>query len=453
MAFGKKKTPGVFKCPNCAGSIRLTALGISINAACQSCGSIIDVRDENYQIIEKAKRKTKKTEIELGTRGKLFGIEWEVIGYQQKCDETGDYKWDEYLLFNPYHGFRFLVQNEGHWSFVRLIMKDVKNVIGRNDVEFEDKDYKVFLRGGSKVQYVMGEFYWQIKLGDQSTVADYINPPYMLSMEAYKDELTWSMGEYIDAEDVRDAFKIVGGIMYPVGVAPNQPSPYAEIKRGTWLISFIFVAALTIIQIISYGAAKNTPVFSQQLDFTPYNNGQEMVADVDVPYKIANLEFETYAPVDNNWLELDMDLVSTETDKKYEILQGVEYYHGYDSDGSWSEGGQRRSGILSSVPGGHYKLVISPGAGAFANGQSVSAILNIKRDVPIMSNYIYTLMLLLLYPLYLGLRSYSFEKRRWSTSDYAPQMYQSSTGDDDDGDYSASYDSYGNTSFSSTGKK
>ena len=34
-------------------------------------------------------------------------------------DEDGEtFEWDEYLLFNPYKGFRYLTEYDGHWNFV-----------------------------------------------------------------------------------------------------------------------------------------------------------------------------------------------------------------------------------------------------------------------------------------------------------------------------------------------
>ena len=28
------------------------------------------------------------------------------------------YDWYEYLLYNPYNGFRYLTEYQGHWSFI-----------------------------------------------------------------------------------------------------------------------------------------------------------------------------------------------------------------------------------------------------------------------------------------------------------------------------------------------
>ena len=73
--------------------------------------------NENYGIVAKANERIRATLLEIGTRGRLQGIDWEVVGYMEKTDGSGAYSWEEYLLYNPYHGFRFLVQASGHWNF------------------------------------------------------------------------------------------------------------------------------------------------------------------------------------------------------------------------------------------------------------------------------------------------------------------------------------------------
>ena len=54
---------------------------------------------------------------------------------------------------------------------------------------------------------------------------------------------------------------------------------------------------------------------------------------------------EADAPVDNNWLGLDLELVNTQTNTSLPATLEVSAYHGYDSDGAWSEGSQRERAL------------------------------------------------------------------------------------------------------------
>src|SRR6185312_12130963 len=106
-------------CPACGGSITLRALGQSVMAVCPSCGSQIDVSQPAIRLIQQYRHQQQQLHIPLGARGSLRGETFEVIGAMRRGDKGGN--WEEYLLFNPYIGFRWLVYDTGHWSFGRSI--------------------------------------------------------------------------------------------------------------------------------------------------------------------------------------------------------------------------------------------------------------------------------------------------------------------------------------------
>src|SRR5579883_1057991 len=139
-----KKNIKTFECPSCGNRLSIKAVGITIVVACQYCSSLISVKDEPYTLIEKASRNTQATFLEIGRRGILKNIRWEIIGYIEKThtpplprdlpyrafilEDNSDpalYVWNEYLLYNPYYGFRFLVENRGHWSFVKIFKQAI----------------------------------------------------------------------------------------------------------------------------------------------------------------------------------------------------------------------------------------------------------------------------------------------------------------------------------------
>ena len=221
----KKKLAKVFRCTACAAPIHLRAPGFTLVIVCEYCKTKMDARDENYKILESYKEKTPfQPLIKLGTRGKLLGHKWEVIGFLVRCDKTTVYKWHEYLLFNPLHGFRWLVLNEGHWSFVKQIRGRIND---SGTLKYGGNTYKQFLTDTAEVLYVVGEFYWQVKVGSKVTMIDYISPPYMLSLEIEAKEKSWSLGTYIEPQKVEEAFGISTFDMpIPRGVGPNQPSPH-----------------------------------------------------------------------------------------------------------------------------------------------------------------------------------------------------------------------------------
>jgi hypothetical protein len=228
---GKAKL-NVFNCPHCGAGLVLRAPGQSLVIACASCGSIMDTTNEDYRIISQYKINTRiRPLIPLGTRGKLRGETWEAIGLVIRSTE-GLYSWREFLLFNPRQGFRWLTEYDGHWTFVTLI-KTLPKKLGARQLKYEGKTFRHLQEGTSTVDYVLGEFYWQVKVGEKSYYADSISPPEMLSVEGGEGERIWSHGESIEPMAVSEAFA-VGQMPIRIGVGACQPFPYAAALKSMW---------------------------------------------------------------------------------------------------------------------------------------------------------------------------------------------------------------------------
>jgi hypothetical protein len=90
--------------------------------------------------------------------------------------------------------------------------------------------YKLFQVATAHTTYVLGEFPWQVRVGESVRVEDYIKVPRMLSAEITGNEVTWSLGEYIAGKDIWTAFQLPGSAPQAQGIYPNQPSPYTAVS-------------------------------------------------------------------------------------------------------------------------------------------------------------------------------------------------------------------------------
>lgn len=68
--------------------------------------------------------------------------------------------------------------------------------------------YDHFQTAQAYTWFVIGEFPWQVKVGEIVTAADYVAAPKMLSSETTENEVNWSRGEYIDGKELWAAFQI-----------------------------------------------------------------------------------------------------------------------------------------------------------------------------------------------------------------------------------------------------
>ena len=420
------KTPGkprVLECPACGGSIRLRAVGLSVNVGCTQCGTLLDVASDEVRILKKAQPYQQAPLIPLGTRGILDGIKWEVIGLLRKSSVVGvgeRYGWEEYLLYNPYQGFRFLAQAQGHWTLYRVLKGPQ-----------EDSDttgFERFFQGKAEVDYVLGEFYWRVKKGDTAQLTDSIKPPYVRSVEKTDDEIVISLGRYLSPAEVSVAFGIPPNLLpKPVGVAANQPSPYAPDLPDILLATVAAIVVATVIQFVQAGTAKDQLVASDFLTLTATNRDEARITD---PIKLgpeqANVCINSHANLSNNWAELNATLLNETTLERRQLQLGMEFYSGYEGGEHWSEGNQSASGCFPAVPDGTYRLILDADAGGLdwgGSGQGQTLGFQLRRDVSIWSNWFGLLLTLLPYPFFLWFRHHSFEYTRWSESDYMPATY------------------------------
>ena len=68
--------------------------------------------------------------IPLGAVGRCDGIDWTMIGFMRRfvTFDKVDYFWDEYLLYQPRLGFRWLTCSDGHWNWVEALPPGVVEV-------------------------------------------------------------------------------------------------------------------------------------------------------------------------------------------------------------------------------------------------------------------------------------------------------------------------------------
>lgn len=426
----KIRSAQLFKCPSCGGPFSMLTPGLTASVACKYCGSTIDATHQTLSILCRAEKKIKiKPLIPIGNKGTLFGIEWEVIGFMRRSDESGQYPWDEYLLFNPFNGFRWLTTYKGHWNYVETMrLRPWKDRAG-TDVKFKDRTFKKFLAGKAKVVYVLGEFYWRVRTGEVVDVSDYVCPPEILSCEGDSSEANWSLGTYIGPQEIAQAFGLAE-MPRKEGVAPNQPSPYVPLSRHLSLSFLALAICLTILQFYFIVNASDKEVYRGDFTFNPGDAVRSIVTpSFDLPGGLNNLSVVLYSPLNNDWMEAAVDLVDEKTNQSLGFEHGVEFYSGTDSDGAWKEGDQISDLLLSSVPGGRYHLLVQP-AGDPGKGGQKSFSLTLRRGVVMWSNYFTALLLLALYPAYVCFRGRAFEVSRWSESDLSPYKAKGEEGDE-----------------------
>jgi uncharacterized Zn finger protein (UPF0148 family) len=225
-------------CPQCGGPLTLVAPDKTERVACPNCHSLLDANQGKLKYLQTLQPGEHQPLLPLGKTGTICGVEYAVIGFMARSvtiDEE-DYFWTEYLLYHTREGFRWLVNSDRHWNFVRPVSAGAVRaspVMAR----YGGRDFRIFQRATATVRHVLGEFYWKVTVGERVDCADYVAPPDMLSEEVSRPtteaeqrarptarEVNFSLGTYVPHAEIEQAFG-VSNLPRGFGVAPNQPAP------------------------------------------------------------------------------------------------------------------------------------------------------------------------------------------------------------------------------------
>lgn len=419
------------KCPSCSAPLDIKGLGRTSTFGCSYCGAVLDIESEDLKIVSEAKKLISKLKIPLGKRGVFEGVTFELIGHILRTDNFNEFYWSEYLLFNPYHGFRWLSEYNNHWQFVTPLPY-VPDFLSTG--KYNGHHYRLFNQGISKIYEIVGELYWEAKRGDKAYATDYVSPPLGLSYESSDDEITVSEFYYMPVEEIEKAFNLInkqdrlGG---SVGVSLTQPNPHKKSFYAEMLLYGVLLLLLFVFQMKSVSTSLNTTLLSQtfsivksdSIDALSDTAGDEakdiFISPLRVTSKASNIEVKVNADVSNSWLYAELSLSSMDGQFKDEKDIEVSFYFGQDSDGSWYEGSKSNTILFSSVPPGEYQLIVSPlipKDGAYNSSYPKSFKLTVTQDVPYWGNFIVAFLVLLILPAWKLIRYFNFESRRWAES-------------------------------------
>jgi len=430
-------------CPHCGSPLELRAPDKTERVTCPSCNSLLDVNQGQLRFLKSLEQPSFQPVIPLGTTGDVPEGKMTVIGAMQRSVtiQGTQYFWSEYLLYSPPIGFRWLVDSDDHWNYVRAVPPGEVSESGRY-AHFQNKNYRIFQDAQCRVECVLGEFYWKVEAGEQVRGVDYVAPPLMLSKEESRayiadpeepsgkrrvaGEINWSLGTYLTVPQIEKSFG-VKGLPKPSTIAPNQPYRHKWIYKY-WLGSLALLLLIGFIALVTTGSSSE--VFSQSVTFQPLPNEDGTQVFFSQPFELKgrrNIEIIGESPVDNTWVYLEGDLINDETGVVQSFPIDISYYHGVEDGESWTEGTQNDAAYTSSMPAGRYILRLE---GQWERwGQPATVNVKIEQNVIHGFNLIAALVIVSILPVLMLIYQINFERRRWADS-----MFTDSGSSDDEDD-------------------
>ena len=479
----RKVSATQLSCPRCGGPLELRAPDRTERVGCPNCGSLLDASQGRLSYLKTLEKKGWGASIPIGGTAEFEERTFTVIGYMVRSVEFDGvrYFWQEYLLYEPALGFRWLVESDGHWSYVRAVPP---GEVFESDkyANHGGKNFKVFQDAVARVEYVEGEFYWRVEAGEQARAVDYVAAPLMLSKEVpiaagrqrgqlAAEEINWSLGTYTPLKEIERKFNV--DLAKPRTVAPNQPWGHRKIY-AYWAL--LMLAALGV-GFFHFVLSPRRVVFDQTYTLqanpgatpvpvpTPAPRRGASAAEIqeEVRQRIAqaqsaalaaaqaggagggektqviftdpleisggsNLRVTGRANVDNNWLYVAGDLIDEQTGLVQQFDLPMERYHGVDGGESWSEGSAEQTDYLPALPAGRYTMRLEAQWENWSQSTPPQVRVLVEQGVPRLLNLLLVLIALSVIPLIALFRHFSFERRRWADSSFNP--YQSGDGDD-----------------------
>ena len=201
-----------FSCPHCGTAVQVK-LQSTQAVTCSGCASVIDVSHGVAGDLAHYQQALRyQSPVALGTTGRLDDVDWQVTGFvvRSGVDDEGErFAWHELVLYNTIEGFAFIVIASDGVSLVRTV-QGAPEAAGRS-ARFEGRTYTAQPAYTARVEYVEGEFYWQLQAGQSTRNVDYRYGGFVLSSEASQAEdgsaeLVWSSGRALQAQAVASAF-------------------------------------------------------------------------------------------------------------------------------------------------------------------------------------------------------------------------------------------------------
>lgn len=375
-------------CPNCGASVQLRTFGQAITVICPNCQSVLDAQDPNVAILQKA-QSAQKVEplIPLGSRGTFEGVKFEAIGFQVRTEndpddvpdddpdddpdgdpDDGPVSWQEYLLYNPYRGYRYLSEYNGHWNYI-TVLHAIPETQSESRISLKSVNFRLFTRNKAQTTYVIGEFPWTIRVGDRADTADYVAPPEMLSSETTPEETTWSQGHYTPGPEIWQAFGLPGTAPPSQGAYANQPSPYTGVT-SFWGTALKMIVGAFLLAIFFQGAGSHD-VYHQDVTLA---SGATVTPEFNVDGHQSALQIETQNRGEQSFY-LHYSLVDQATGQARSFARSI----GIDDKAVVPsvKPGRYALRMEAEPPGAQFNLKVSRKAGSFSLFWFVAALLAI----------------------------------------------------------------------------
>ena len=367
---GRKRpqyTPKDIHCPNCGAGLTIKDERSEL-VVCEYCGSHLDVSKEEKEILGKGASRKWEFPLQIGESFRHKQARYEIIGRMAFIEDGDEDELSrDYLLYNPYHGARWLSEYDGQYSLssdTHVMPKENPFNMKRGDVmqTYDDREWVLEGAGVYELVYVDGALPWIAKIGDQIEYAEFLNKSnskLQYEVQRIEGEVEYGKGESLSIAQVRRA---LGKPEFEKaqGTAPAGRGVKDVVRtRRNFMLAFALIIVMLVVNAFTFIYASSQGKLVLQQQFSPQELTEETYSK---PFKVLKggdvLKIAVNANVDNAWMALDVGVVKDESTLVHVDGADVSYYHGYEGGESWSEGSRKGTMYVKIPWEGDYKLMV-----------------------------------------------------------------------------------------------
>ena len=422
-------------CTACGAGLDILGGGRVTVHICPYCGTALDALDSYRALRRFNDAERPETPFPIGAKGRFHGVDFTVIGLLQHREywQGEAYIWLDHQLYSPTHGYAWLTVEDEHLVFSRRFRgrgwMSEQQVEASNfppEVTIGGERFRYFETSTSTVTYAEGEFTWAPSKDERTTEVMAISDEAGMGFAQTGTERETYRMTYVAPEDAAVAFGGETGLK-PRGVHALQPFRAGPNHGFLTRAAFGFAALSLVIGGMLAARPGEAVITDKRISVTDLP--VEIPFSIDRPGRLARIMLSGDA--DNSWAYFVIELEDPKGEPLFEAGRTVEYYHGSDADGRWSEGANGASLTFRPDVAGEYSLALSVEESGVWKGDLPSGretwteISGIGLDIRSgLSSGRWMVVLALAFGLVGGyplLRTYWHQKRRWSGSDWTDE--------------------------------
>lgn len=365
------KTAQAIRCPSCGKPYEGPRLETTEMVVCAACGAGLELDEAETRVIGKNTGNRPRFTFRIGTPITLENVRYEVMGrlFYEELDD-GPYSYAEYVLYSPGAGYLWLSEEKGHFTVSRpthVSFSAPPVPVPKMKVKVGTELFQFYEGGEVTLRWVDGALPWTATVGEKTRYKHCIRPPDYVDQEITGTEVELFRGRHVGRREMETAIPKGLELPAPHGIHSCQPYERPGWMTGLSPIAGIFLVVNVMLLVYSLAVETGTVLLEEKITAQQY--AQEHLTS---PFTVQNdrtiLRVAGKSPLKNSWLALDFAVVNRDQEVVSEFYDEASYYHGVDSEGSWTEGSGSFGTYFWIKKAGTYQLLVHATGGSGSGG-------------------------------------------------------------------------------------